>query len=94
VNAAALSDVGRVRKRNEDAVAVLPHDGLVIVAAWYVRFLSGNTEEVNAAAVNWDGRQGISGSTDDEDFAILLKNLQCRGCGWLRSEEYEESWRR
>ena len=32
MNAAALSDVGRVRKRNEDAVALLPDDGLFIVA--------------------------------------------------------------
>jgi serine/threonine protein phosphatase PrpC len=32
MNAAALSDVGRIRKRNEDAVAVLPDQGLFIVA--------------------------------------------------------------
>jgi serine/threonine protein phosphatase PrpC len=32
MNAAALSDAGRVRKRNEDAVALLPSEGLFIVA--------------------------------------------------------------
>lgn len=32
MTAAAISDVGRIRQRNEDAVAVLPDEGLFIVA--------------------------------------------------------------